>query len=303
MSLFEKIRGYWKPLRADRAKRASPCAFLAASVTVEASIALPLYLFFFANILTAFDILRMQCDLTAALHQTGNAIAAHAFDLKYAGEMAEGLKGNDDETGGGTDAGTAVASLVYAESRVRSYLGSEYLSRSVVQGGSGGLSFLQSQIMHRADEIDLVVSYKVKPFFPGIAAFAAYPAQARYFGHAWTGYEPGGAGMAMNPEDDPIVYITETGTVYHRNLNCSHLKHAVRAVSAEEALAAVNGSGERYTPCEICGGFLGGHGVVYISEGGNRIHSSVNCPGLKRTIFYIHLSEVGGRPPCSKCGW
>ncbi|MCR5093039.1 MAG: hypothetical protein K6B72_03610 [Lachnospiraceae bacterium] len=272
---------------------------------MEASIALPLYLFFFVNILTAFNILRMQCDMTAALHQTGNHIAFHAFDMKYADDVVDYLTGTTAGEESGSvlaDVGTAIYSVAYAEDQIRKYLGEEYLEHSCIRGGSGGISLLQSQIMVRADEIDLVASYDVKPFFPGIIGFFPYPTQARYFGHAWTGYEPGGATGSPETKDDPIVYITETGTVYHRNLNCRHLKHAVRSVTPAEAHGASNSSGESYTSCEICGGYTNARGMVYISEGGDRIHSTVNCPGLKRTIYYIHLSEVGGRPPCSVCG-
>ena len=56
-------------LRANR-KRPS----LAASVTIEASLILPLFLFFFVNLLGVFDILKLQCDLEAALHQTGRQL-------------------------------------------------------------------------------------------------------------------------------------------------------------------------------------------------------------------------------------
>ncbi|MCR5675561.1 MAG: hypothetical protein K6G16_07630 [Lachnospiraceae bacterium] len=312
-----------KPLRAhDRAaaEGASLCAAVKSvlmraekpfararrgSVTVEASIALPLYLFFFVNILTAFDILRIQDDLTAALHQTGNHIAFHAFDMKYADEAIDYLTGTEagDATGSVfAEVGTTIYSAFYVKDRVVDYLGSEYLAHSPVEDGEDGISFLRSRIMLQGDEIDLVASYRVQPFFPGLIAFRDYPAEARYFGHAWTGYEPGGAGTSQETEEDPIVYITETGTVYHRNLNCTHLKHAVRSVSVAEALEAENRSGERYTPCEICGGYTNGQGTAYIAEGGDRIHSTVNCPGLKRTIYYVHLSEVDGRPPCSLCG-
>ncbi len=304
VSLFRGFTDHHKPLRAVgsiRRKRTSPRA----SVTVEAAIALPLYLFFFVNILTAFDILRMQCDLTAALHQTGNHIAFHAFDLKYADDVIDYLTGTEAGGPSGSvlgDAGTLIYSAVYVEDQVREYLGEEYLSHSCIRDGSGGLSFLRSRIMVQADEIDLVASYRVKPFVPGLIAFRDFPMEARYFGHAWTGYEPGGAAGEIKASDDPIVYITETGTVYHRNLNCQHLKHAVHCVPIAEAHTATNNFGERYTPCEVCGGYGNGQGTAYISDGGDRIHSTVNCPGLKRTIYYVHLSEVGGRPPCSLCG-
>ena len=302
LSGYDCVKKLIKPLRAavfaDRGKRASPRA----SVTVEASIALPLYIFFFVNILAAFDILRMESDMTAALHQTGNHIAFHAFDMMYADDVVDALTGTEagDETGSVLgDVGTLIYSVAYVESAVRDYLGEEHIRLGPVDGG---ISFMRSKIMMNADEIDLVASWRAKPFFPGIAAPAGFPLEARFFGHAWTGYEPGAGNADEGSGDDPIVYITENGTVYHRNINCRHLRHAVRSIPAGEARNAENNRGEGYTPCEICGGYGNGRGTVYVSDGGDRVHSTVNCPGLRRTIFYVHLSEVAGWPPCSVCG-
>ena len=52
------------------------------SMTVEASLALPLFIFFFVNILTLFNILKVQVDIEAALHQTGSELSLLAFDAK-----------------------------------------------------------------------------------------------------------------------------------------------------------------------------------------------------------------------------
>ena len=56
--------------------------FLSASITVEASIVLPLFIFFFVNIMTAFNVIKVQSDLEAALHQTGSDIAVLSYDIK-----------------------------------------------------------------------------------------------------------------------------------------------------------------------------------------------------------------------------
>ena len=43
---------------------------LSGSMTVEASLALPLFIFFFVNIMAMFNIVKVQSDLEAALHHT-----------------------------------------------------------------------------------------------------------------------------------------------------------------------------------------------------------------------------------------
>ena len=131
------------------------------------------------------------------------------------------------------------------------------------------------------------------PGFDGITAGNCY------YGHAWTGYDVE-QGASDLTQEDPMVYVTETGTVYHTNRNCTYLNLSIEAVDAAVLEERRNQSGGKYYPCEICGR-IGGYGMVYITGQGSSYHSSITCPGLKRTIYTIPLSQVGGRGRCSKC--
>ena len=44
------------------------------------------------------------------------------------------------------------------------------------------------------------------------------------------GYEAGGFGE----EDDQIVYVTDTGVVYHKNPHCTHLDLSIHAAASSE---------------------------------------------------------------------
>ncbi|MBR5420496.1 MAG: hypothetical protein IK115_05040 [Lachnospiraceae bacterium] len=120
------------------------------------------------------------------------------------------------------------------------------------------------------------------------------------YAHAWTGYQLGSGAGGGGDSGERMVYITETGTVYHLTRSCTHLKLSITAVSREALATARNGGGGRYRPCEICGG--GNGGTVFITNEGDRYHSSLGCSGLKRTIYEIPISQVGGRRCCSRCG-
>lgn len=256
-------------------------------MTLEAAFALPFFLFAVLNILFAVNIIAAQSRIGAALHQVGNkmAFAGYAYENTVGGALPEGLS-------------SVALSSGYARAQVISNVGSAYLTDSCVKGGAAGLSFAGSSVMEKGDIIDLRVSYRVKPFVE-LMGFDGFLMSQRYYGKAWTGYDASGSVSDMTTED-PMVYITETGTVYHLNRNCTYLNPAVEAVSAGMVKERRNDAGEKYAPCGLCGMFS--EGEVYITHYGSSYHSRLNCPGLKRTIYTVPLSEVGTRGRCSKCG-
>ena len=273
-----------------RAIRKNKEVSLPASVTVEASIALPLFIFFFVNIMVSFNVIKVQSDLEAALHQTGNEIALRAFDLSCA-EEAVGI----DE---GIGVAKSAVSVAYAASKIRNYLGAG-ADKSCIVGGLNGLGYMRSDFTGGGDIIDIVVNYKVKPLIP-VIGFKEFPVEGRYYAHAWTGYDIIGAGSNEKSEEE-MVYVTEHGEVYHRNINCSHLRLSVKSINFADLGNARNKDRGKYYPCEYCAGRIGA-GDVFVTDYGDRYHGRIDCAGLKRKIYTIPLSEVGGRPPCKDCG-
>lgn len=264
---------------------------LKASITLEASIALPLFFFFFVNIMMLFNIIKVQCDMEAALHQTGNELCLYAYDER----TGEDLLGIDTPA---VSTVSGALSLFFVKSRIENYLGDE-LDNSCVTDGYSGLNLMYSRVMAGNDIVDIVVDYKVHPLIP-IIGFKDFPVESRYYAHAWTGYDIGGA-ENVNETEEEMVYVTQSGEVYHRDINCQHLRLTTRSIEFDQLSKERSADGSRYYPCEYCGGGICG-GNVFITDYGNRYHSSVNCAGLKRKIYTIPISEVGGRRPCSGCG-
>lgn len=258
------------------------------SMTLEAAFVLPFFLFAVINILYSVSIIGTQSRINSALHQTGNKMA-------FAGYVYEHMAGSvlPDSL-----AGVAMTEL-YARGQILEYVGRDYLEQSCVSGGTSGLSFAGSSVMGDGDVIDLNITYKVRPFVD-IMSFGGFTMSQRYYGRAWTGYDV--TQYVSDPQmEDPMVYITETGTVYHTDRNCTYLNPSVESVPAIIVEDRRNGSGGRYYACEICGAGIGS-GQVYITGEGSRYHNSISCPGLKRTIYTVPLSQVGARGRCSKCG-
>ena len=124
--------------------------------------------------------------------------------------------------------------------------------------------------------------------------------------HAWTGKEyvneEGQAG-GEEKEKEPMIYLTENGSVYHKDIGCSYLDLSISHVSKNAAEGLRNHYGEKYSPCETCGKGQEQGGMVYITETGNRYHTLESCSGLKRTVRMEKQSHVSGKMhACSRCG-
>ncbi|MBQ9612659.1 MAG: hypothetical protein IJV14_08745 [Lachnospiraceae bacterium] len=288
-------------------------AVLRGSMTVEAALVLPLFLFFFSNILFFFEMIRLQSNMLAALHETGTEISEYAYFYRYGLDDLKEVIGSNEasEDLGSSEAavGSYGISLLmsegYVRSRVNKILGTGYLDRTCLEGGSGAISYLRSGILageEGKDLVKLVADYRVKPLIPMMAP-SGFSLQSRYYGHAWVGYDLGAedAPPDGDPGEETIVYITPTGTVYHRTRDCTYLKPSVRAVNASSLRGLRNDSGGKYYPCEACRPAAAG--IVYICSDGNRYHGSSTCRSLKRTILEVPLSSVEDhRRACSKCG-
>jgi hypothetical protein len=304
-----------RPLRAGtQVKRTLLPLPLQAVMTVEAALVLPLFLFFMSNVLFIFDMIRLQSGMTAALHEAGKQMAEYSYFYRYALSDLMNIQAGEADYEGetGADLGTVgnaalsfVLSQTYVRSQVNSMLGTGYLDHTCLEGGSGGISYLRSSILlgepgSGSDIVDLVADYRVRPLFRmfGLKDFSM---QSRFYAHAWVGYGVGEITDEEEKEKEETVYITETGTVYHKDRGCTYLNPSVRSVNVSELAGMRNKGGGRYYPCEICDPQSAG--TVVITSDGNRYHSSAACPGLKRTIYAVPLSSVEGEmPACSKCG-
>lgn len=99
-------------------------------------------------------------------------------------------------------------------------------------------------------------------------------------------------------ERDPVVYVTEHGTVYHRTMTCSHICLKVSGRTSIENITAHSS----LKPCKKCITSGETYTTIYMTVEGDAYHSTLSCSGLKRTVKAIRLSEVEGMRECSRCG-
>ncbi len=251
------------------------------SITVETALVLPLFMFCLFNITALFEMLQIHSVLDCALNQVGKEISTYA----YFQELYENTLLTD----------------VYVKERVIEIVGRDKIQDSLIVGGTAGITLWRTEVDEQNDIIDLVMTYRVKPWF-AFQNVGEMVLMNRCFIKAYTGYEredlSGG---------ETKFYIADTGEVYHLNRACTHLLLSISMIEIQDLDKARNMYGAQYSPCEICFDQYSGDEQLYITEQGDRYHAYISCPGLKRTIYVITASEIGNRPLCLRCikeyGW
>lgn len=103
--------------------------------------------------------------------------------------------------------------------------------------------------------------------------------------------------------EDPIVYVTKSGKVYHYDITCSYISVTTDKVNYSDITYRRNKSGSRYKACEVCCRNIENIGnSVYITDYGERFHSRADCTRIDHEILSIRISESGHMRACSKCG-
>ena len=266
----------------NRNIRAFFFAPLRASLTVEAALVLPLFLFCMIAVLQYGVVMGTAVKFGTALSETGIKMAVSAYVSKYGGD-----------TGEVTEWIAGALSAAYAQHEVMEKAGDTSAVRNA--------NMLLSSFLQEDEMIDLALTYQVNTpvgIFSLPGTFFIQRAQVR----AWTGRVPpdSSSGTEDSEESAEMVYVTATGTVYHTDADCTHLKLSIQSVWASQLSTYRNNSGGIYHACEKCGTEAGS--VVYITKEGNRYHSSLECSGLKRTVRQITMEEAGEMRACSKCG-
>jgi hypothetical protein len=256
------------------------------SLTIEAALVIPIFLFAIMAILSFTEILRVQMRLDSAMQQCAKELAVYGY-------AKDGILGED--TGDLSVPIETLFSEAYVRNRVISEVGEEYLQNSPTNG-TASLHFLGSRIMEN-DRIELRCTYYVTPFF-SLSPKAGFLTGTTAVARAFTGYD--NLSAAEQGETEEYVYVTPNGTAYHKSRNCHYLDLSIQKVFTEDLPNLRNAEGSIYQPCPLCKGTNAGS-VLFITDYGNRYHTDILCSGLRRTVSMIPISEVGSRTPCKKC--
>lgn len=103
--------------------------------------------------------------------------------------------------------------------------------------------------------------------------------------------------------DRSMVFVTKSGSVYHRSNICRHINLKVSRKSLDDLAKIRNKNGGKYYMCRYCKYKKQGNSI-FVSENGKRYHKIINCAGIKRDIVMLSLREAiyRGYIPCKHCG-
>lgn len=277
-----------------------------ASLTVEAALIMPIFFYFMIAFLYFIQIFMVQDQIQSAITKMGLSWSKTAYFYKDFPDINEAINFDKTIFGNELDIGIdeftdRIISGSSLKLYAKQYLDKDWLNRSCIKGGFEGIDFSYSSIANSENLVDIVLSYQVK-----------IPVQVFNIGdismlqrvrlRTWTGFKIPAAYTANSDTSQTIVYITDTGTVYHKSKDCSHIKLSITTVQGIP-YDLRNKSGSKYTRCEkCCKGDEGENAAYYITSYGDKYHTDRTCSGLKRSVREIPLSEVGSRKPCSRCG-
>ena len=270
---FHKQPGILSPLCAGRTFFPTS---LRAGLTLETCVVLPVFVICMLAVIHLGNVVNTAVRLDDALTQTAQEMAVGAYVSEY---------------GEGNDLLNVVLSVAWARGRTMAKAGDT--------GSVRNANFLLSSFRSSEELIDLVLTWQVDLPVGMIRPPGMFWVQ-RSAVRAWTGRE--GSGAPAQEEEEHVhqhVYVAENGRVYHTDPNCTHIHLSIMPVPFAALPSRRNMYGGKYHACRHCGG--GSGGPVYITLDGTHYHSSLSCPGLKRTVREVDIEDAGDLPPCSRC--
>ena len=222
------------------------------SITVEAALILPLFLFCFAVFLYFFQIFTIQEHIQSGITEMGLDMARGAYLYDDFENVEDIFNFNtelfDSEIGQNIKnlaRATIDASII--RQMAQKYLDIQLLDNSCIKGGFQGLRFFASSILSQ-DNIDIIVDYRASlPI--DIFGIGDLCMVQRIRLRGWTGHKV--PANYLLDDEEVLVYITENGYAYHLNGNCSHISFSIEQVRGIPTNRR-NRNGGKYYPCKSC---------------------------------------------------
>lgn len=274
--------------------RKSKSRYQNASLTVEASVAFPVFFFAVMYLVQMFYVLQAEVVIAEAGLTAAREAAAYSYVAERLADgenaVAETLLDIFDQK---------IVQDVAMTTMFHARCDTEILKQARVAQGYSGIwvdtessgEKTYAEIYYRVTPSDVLTTVGGRFYVMRLAY------------RDWTGEGGVQAESGEDTEDKETVYMTEHGRVYHKKRTCSYIKIDVSPVLSEFVGEKRNASGAKYYACEFCTPVLRQGTQVFITEYGTRYHAVSTCSAIKRTVKECDLDEVkDAYPACSRCG-
>lgn len=244
------------------------------SMTLEAGILVPIFLFLFLALASVGETLWIHGQVYHGVTEAAKEEAVYEYIL-------EKKK-------------TQFSRPVILKQKFLSSVNQGALNRSSLSGGAKGVLFTGSRFQEDQTVYEITAHYKITYRLPFLPPFSgSYQQKVRQ--KAMTGYV-----HTEKESGDGQVYVTPYESVYHMDANCTHL---LLSIEQDSDVAKYLGKKTKYRECERCAKYHKGKiSAVFIAREGDAYHTDLSCSGLTRTIRKIKKSEAEGMKPCERCG-
>lgn len=273
-----------------------------ASITVEAAICLPVWLFFAAALMEPMRWLDRQRRVQTILECFGEELSQAVYLQDMAAQDGENAEKVSGFLGGETD---GQDDWSREDLELLSSAAAGLWMKGRMEKIADHVTVTNAELPDPAGNICLGVEYRERiPFLPLYRQGISMRAASRRRG--WTGLDgkltEAGDGQAdINGENGSTVYVGAGMGKYHWYRDCHYISNEYEAVSLSQAEKMTNRFGTHYRPCSRCAGSVRGERTVYVTAGGEHYHFNRACSSMVSYVREADLAEVGHLGVCSYC--
>lgn len=271
--------------------------YIKASATVEAALVMPLYIYAVMAVTYMMQIYQIRLEVDAALYNALREQNKYNY-LNYVQKEKQNDEIINEKDININD--TIVGSLSLHSVLIKN-LGSEYAKEHNIKGGNSGIKIICYS--YDSSTIQAAAEYSVKNPFD-IFGIGYIKVVQEFTYEVWLGEKYAGD-YGKDKDNTDSVFITRTGTVYHKTRNCPALNIDVKMVHFSQINNYRNKNGSIYYPCSKCNKYNNknesSYEYVYVTDYGVRYHRDENCSEINRTIIEISRNKVTGMRACRLC--
>lgn len=267
-------------------KRAS----YAASLSVEAAVVTPVFMFALAALIQIMVIIGTYCRVSHSLYKQTLRVSGFTYLTCMAEDYMIKQLDMEDYKAIENIVANGVSELL-VKKMVEDDLGEEFLSGALIKDGLS----VKVSLSGGGGVLDVILAYRIKLLF-NIFGIDDYEMITRARTNCWVGTTKV---VREDKSESSKVYITKHGVVYHIFDDCPYIDIKVTGVTPSKIGAARNESGGIYYPCSRC--VNGNEVVFYITKYGDKYHGLGDCGAIYRNVEIIDRDEIGERRLCSKC--